>query len=93
MNRPLANGSSSGADRVIKKRDENGFVVEQIQPNEEKQRRLRQQKKEEQDKPVIDAGLKSLDHCTWVHRYRRSLSCYISSFVATAIIKTTSHLT
>ncbi|KAK7755040.1 Long-chain base-1-phosphate phosphatase [Diatrype stigma] len=69
MNRSLANGSSTGAagapDRVIKKRDENGFVVEQIQPNEEKQRRLRQQKKEEQDKPVIDAGLKSLDHCTY----------------------------
>lgn len=68
MNRSPANGSSIGAagapDRVIKKRDENGFVVEQIQPNEEKQRWLRQQKKEEQDKPVIDAGLKSLDHCT-----------------------------
>ena len=66
-----ANGSTTGADILIKRRDENGFLVEQIRPNEEKQQRLRLQKKEEDEqedeeeqKPVIDAGLKSLDHCT-----------------------------
>ena len=59
-----ANGSTTGADILIKRRDENGFLVNQILPNEEKQESLRLQKDEEEKKPVIDAGLKSLDHCT-----------------------------
>ncbi|RYP13466.1 hypothetical protein DL765_006879 [Monosporascus sp. GIB2] len=64
MNPAAANGSSPGAELLVKKRDENGFPVEQIQPGEEQQQRLRQQKDE---KPVIDPGLKSLDH------YKRAL--------------------
>lgn len=77
MSRPLANGCSTGgspADRVVKKRDENGFVVDQILPSEEEQQRLRQQKKE--DQPVIDAGLKSLDHCTCAIRSRSCFSFF-----------------
>ena len=64
MTSPRANGSTTGADILIKRRDENGFLVNQILPNEEKQESLRLQKDEEEKKPVIDAGLKSLDHCT-----------------------------
>ena len=81
-----ANGSTTGADILIKKRDENGFLVDQILPGEDQQRKLRLQKKEEQDqeqqqqqqnqKPVIDAGLKSLDHCTCDASSPPFLLCY-----------------
>ena len=82
-----ANGSTTGADSLIKKRDENGFLVDQILPGEDQQRRLRLQKEEEEEqqkqqqqqhnhKPVIDAGLKSLDHCTCDASSPPFLLCY-----------------